>query len=536
MRTNTFEVAAIHRNSRTHLTSVDGDTLDLRPYLYLQPGDLLDVVRASDGEVLRVWKSLDSNSRIPIVPAFEFDQTFRVGRSRLRVRIRERQSEEDWRRAKALERYHYRGVEVKFIPGRKSVLVAEIVDGPTGYVGAIAGYVVLASPLPAVSVRLKLMGQSFGEHMRTRTINRFVRIPRVVVAPELRGIGLGKVMANAAVAYAESRWEVGGTRPWAVEVVAAMTDFHPFFERAGFLPLGRTKARPEPILPAYGRSRAWGARPNATDYKFRTFQNSKQYLLYPLRPGLRQKAEKLNLTPHPHSNGSVSRKPRVLVSANHLRCAVTIAGAKSGKAKTVAAAFGLVDAGQSHAVDLFQLRHVKLREGQVVLIEGPSGSGKTTLARALLGLSLPMTFELAGEIRHHERVTVADLYQQQVRSRPLIEQIPLPAPGAVELLNSVGLSEPRLYVTTPSRLSDGQRHRFRLALLVASESRSWLADDFGAPLDDFAASVAARGVAEMARRTGTLLIVTSSSADRLRAAFRPDLTLRIRMDGWISVT
>jgi ABC-type lipoprotein export system ATPase subunit/GNAT superfamily N-acetyltransferase len=538
----TVTVLAINGGKKTEINCSDGERLSLRPFLYLSPGDRLIVEKpeqeprateSDGGATPAVWKLLDGGQRIPLHPPFMIRRTIRVGHIALELAIRERASADDWNQAKALERYHYRGTQIKFIPGRRTVLVAEVTKGPAELVGRIVGYAVLASALPAVSVRLRLLGQSFGDHMKTRTINRFVRIPRVVVAPELRGIGLGTLIAKACVRYAKERWEVKGWRPWAVEVVAAMTDYHPFFTRAGFVLMGYTLAKPEAIKPVYGGGGTWGSRPDSESYNFRTFDNAKPYLLFPLTPSLKQQVRRfLGATTPGLKTSSPGLNPPVAVVKN-LTCSVQIAATTSEKASVVAQAFGLLDSDVEREVRLFSLKELQVGAGDVVLIGGPSGSGKTLLARLLSGIGVDSRLKVTGEISLTAGVP-AEFAMTELPEDSLVDILGTPLTEAIQVLSQVGLSEPRLYQRSPSTLSVGQLHRLRAAILASSRASIWLADDLGASLDDLAACVLAKGLASLARKRNATLFVTSASPHRISQALAPDLVLDIGVDGIVT--
>ena len=71
--------------------------------------------------------------------------------------------------------------------------------------------------------------------------NSIVRISRCVVYPELRGLGLSRILVEAAARFAKERWHLGGLRPSFIEITAEMLRFWPFVRAAGFHYIGETE-------------------------------------------------------------------------------------------------------------------------------------------------------------------------------------------------------------------------------------------------------------------------------------------------------
>ncbi len=110
--------------------------------------------------------------------------------------------------------------------------------------------------------------------------------------------------------------------------------------------------------------------------------------------------------------------------------------------------FGLSDTEPDHVVaDNLTL---DVRPGDVVLFTGPSGSGKSSVLRAL-----------------GRRLGAVDINALPLPDVPLVDALPGPIDGRLATLAGCGLGEARLLLRTPAELSDGQRHRFRLALALS---------------------------------------------------------------------
>ncbi|MCS7281583.1 MAG: hypothetical protein NZ583_08215 [Desulfobacterota bacterium] len=196
--------------------------------------------------------------------------------------FRDRRSTRDLKMIRELERFHYRGKGLNKIVGRRTVLVAEIEQV------WIVGYGVLSASVPAVGPRFDLFKTNFKEQMTSGLINRVVRIPRIVIHPEFRGIHLGILMVKHLVNYVKEYWDINHYKPIVVEVIGAMTDYHKFFEKVGFISIGYTKGyRGNAVIPKYGNGSF--AERDSSRYDFLTNQEKKPYLVYPIYPHMVEK-------------------------------------------------------------------------------------------------------------------------------------------------------------------------------------------------------------------------------------------------------
>jgi ABC-type lipoprotein export system ATPase subunit len=162
--------------------------------------------------------------------------------------------------------------------------------------------------------------------------------------------------------------------------------------------------------------------------------------------------------------------------------------------------------------------------GRLHVITGPSGSGKTTFLHLLAGLELPDLGEIVLDGRSLsglDRTARAELRRaligfvgQQPGLVPFLsarENVELalalrrlPPDGALETLDSVGLSERA--EQRVSRLSAGERERVAFARALAPHPRILLLDEPTSKLDQANALAVAGLLARLARETGSAIL------------------------------
>jgi uncharacterized protein len=179
----------------------------------------------------------------------------------------------------------------------------------------------------------------------------------------------------------------------------------------------------------------------------------------------------------------------------------------------VAEAFGLGLSDKEFVV--YDNLALDVQPRDVVYITGQSGSGKSLLLRDLVD-------------QHRARgLKVTDLNEIVLEERPVIELLGNSTNEAAEILAKAGISDAWIYIRKPSELSDGQRYRLKLALVMNSDADIWVADEFGAVLDRVTARVVAFNMAKVARRAGKGLMVATTHTDMV-AELAPDLMITKR--------
>lgn len=158
---------------------------------------------------------------------------------------------------------------------------------------------------------------------------------------------------------------------------------------------------------------------------------------------------------------------------------------------------------------------IDVKQADVVYITGQSGSGKSLLLRDL------------SEQQTAAGLKVADLNKIVLPERPVVELLGKSTNEALDLLAKAGISDAWIYIRKPSELSDGQRYRLKLAMLMDSDADVWIADEFGAVLDRVTAKVVAFSMQKVSRRAGKTFMVATTHDD-LVEELAPDLTITKR--------
>jgi ABC-type lipoprotein export system ATPase subunit/GNAT superfamily N-acetyltransferase len=500
----------------------------------VRAGDKLEIESAGE-QLISVYKQVhfsanDNPALVQLFPPYDVSEIVELAPHSLRTRFRERKNNDDLRSIKLLEKFHYRGHGLNKIVGRRTVLLAEA-EG----VGIVA-YGILSATVCAAKPRFEIFKTNIGEQMRTKLINKIVRIPRIVVHPEYRGLGIGSRMAKHLVQYAASHWDINGYKPILVEVIASMTQYHKFFQLAGFIEAGATGGDwKEGLKPLYGKGN-WQERPNSNSYKFFCSLGPKPYLVFPICDETRErisiKYKSNGNQPEPLSVSPSLKRPIVFkkVSASYLAH-----NRLTKRASEVKAVFG-VDSSQmcSPVLENFSLT---IQPADVVLVTGASGSGKSTLIRLLVDSPNKRSSHimLTGEIDRPSRKEIEVLSRDWKNSAPLIDQVGQTLEDSIAILNSVGLAEAHLYLKTPNQISEGQRYRFSVAHLCDSHKSIWIADEFASTLDPYTAAVVAKGIRKQAYRRGATLIIAAPHIEHFAESLLPTQLVRLQWGGLANI-
>ena len=111
-----------------------------------------------------------------------------------------------------------------------------------------------------------------------------------------------------------------------------------------------------------------------------------------------------------------------------------------------------------------------------------------------------------------------------VTKQPLIDTWYIPPREAIERLSMVGLADAFTWARVRGELSEGQRHRFDLAVALFGDADYVAIDDFTSTLDRPTAKALAWTVHKAARITGKTILLATTAQD-LEADLRPDLQI-----------
>ncbi|WP_352428951.1 GNAT family N-acetyltransferase [Thermoflexus sp.] len=344
---------------------------------------------------------------------------------------------------------------------------------------------------------------------------RAARLARVVVHPDYRADGLGRLALQAAVAWIRERRIPEMRRPKAVvETVAQMARYNPFMEQAGFRYVGETASgRPVLMLPLEEEAARCLEQFYETDPVARTHGGR----LY--RPAFR---------PVDPLAGPIRLRHVTYRYESTLRLA-----GMACPLQDLLEAFGVHD----RVIQKIVLKDLSLTlfPRQVVALVGASGAGKTTLLRLIYGAAVghrhPFYRPQVGAIEMPGNVRVAAYLPGEVEPDfgdgtvlEVIYRLTEDEVLAVEVLNVAGIADAVLYRARFHELSTGQKERARIAYLLATRPNLLLIDEFAAHLDPQMALRVARKVAALCRQHGITLIAATHRPEVVQG-LEPDLTL-----------
>jgi len=197
---------------------------------------------------------------------------------------------------------------------------------------------------------------------------------------------------------------------------------------------------------------------------------------------------------------------------------------------------------------------LELARGEVLCVLGPSGAGKSTLLRVVAGLQPPsagvvrvlgrdigrmpersrsrLRHELVGFLGQHTETALSpDLRARDAVGLPLLLRgVPRRDRRArvEELVKAAGLADRA--DARPGELSGGERQRFALCAALAHRPALLLADEPTGELDDASADLTRALIVDLARTSGTSVILVTHDAATAAVA---DRALLIR-DGRIA--
>lgn len=224
----------------------------------------------------------------------------------------------------------------------------------------------------------------------------------------------------------------------------------------------------------------------------------------------------------------------------------------------IAVMFGLsLDGTQTHTI--IPPIDLTLAPGQVVFVTGVSGGGKSTLLR-LIRQAIASPRQAGVDTPDRDTPArpalvcsqqLADLPDQALVDALALPEVEIeveggasPPPASLEevchSLSLAGLNDAAVMLRKPSQLSEGQRHRLRLAQAMAVARRRpepWsvlLVDEFGSTLDRTTAFALARSLRRWIAKSGVCLVCATTHDDLLEP-LAPDTLVEVAPGGQCQV-
>ena len=569
-------------------------------------GDQIRFGSAGSNKVFVASKD-ESEPDIPLTPLFSTDDTVSIGKEKFELRIKEISSDADLQALEFLEQFHYKtnsslsekshGEEQKSatasVGGRRAVLYIAIKIGERWLP---AGYIDLQMPLMMCKPRHDLFDHPFthptraiawerwDHHAMKDYLNTIVRIGRIVVSPELRGLGITRRIIKAAKTFAAERWHIGGMRPVFMEISAEMLSHIDFVSSSGFKFVGKTEGNRSRVIKdmeqmARAPSGEFGMMSlqrrylRALEDYCKTTQISFKEGLEALKRVIEQNQEALTTgewailrsvirNPIPYylcplddyaskylraalkarpsqqepvtTKGDFSAKStQVSIKSLSIRAAYRVPETKS--TKIIMDAFGLK--GDTVYTDIVQDVSVKASNGNIIFVVGASGSGKSVFLNALdpdKALDGNLMVKRIGSLKHSAGWL-----------RPLRDDIPVfealaekfTPERAFIALSRVGLSEALAFIKPFWMLSRGQQYRAMLAGLLLRDEEVWLLDEFCGDLDPITAKIVAHNLRKQIIASGRIAFVAAANHIHYLDALRPTKVLMLRSGdqaAWLS--
>lgn len=568
-----------------------------------------DQIRFGAGGSNRVYVvAKDENEPdIPLTPLFSLDDFISIGKEKFDVRIRELNSEADMRALEFLEQFHYKtnkslsekaqDEDVKSatasIGGRRAVLYASIKIGERWLP---AGYIDLQMPLMMCKPRHELFNYPFehperavrwerwDQHAMRDYLNTIVRIGRVVVSPELRGLGITRRIIKAAKSFSAERWHIGGMRPIFMEISAEMLSHIDFVSSVGFKFAGKTEGNVSRVLKdmqsmarlpggEFGMMSLQRKYFRALEDYCKTLQISFDEGLDVLRRKIEQNQDSLTtgewavlrsvirnpipyylcplddyaseylraaLKAHPpsgevatKSTGFSAKNTQININKLSIRAAYRVPESRS--TKIIMDAFGLK--GDTVYADIVQNVSVKASNGNIIFVVGTSGSGKSVFLNAL---DPDKTLDGNLMVKREGRLTHSAGWLRPLRADiPIFEALAekFTPEKAFIALSRVGLSEALAFIKPFWMLSRGQQYRAMIADLLLRDEEVWLLDEFCSDLDPITAKTVAHNLRKQIIATGRIAFIAAANHTHYLDALRPTKVLMLRSGdepAWLS--
>ena len=564
----------------------DGTILGVHRFACVGQGD--EILVASKGNV----SVKTCNGQIKITPAYAQEVPFEPAEGiHLILECGEIVSQSDYDAYEGLSQFHYRN-QNSF--GKRAILILKCRN--PDFPGAL-GFVEITTAFLSSKNRSELFDAPFesdvdrhvqwdrwDKQTRLKFTNSVARISRMVVHPEVRGIGLSKILIKEAEKFCNERWHVQGLRPLFLEITADMLKFMPFVYSSHMHWIGDSPGNRKRIerdmryleTRREGRREHWINRASSRGIASRQRKDIDKILDLKKSFELDGKDIFLQLakvadgnedvdahtyellssmvrTPKPTFMKGLTRRADAFVKSrcvalglkytNQEETSEVASCSTSIRIRNLSLAFNL-DTGFLGATNVGVVRrafglprtfnfntgikglNLEVNPGQICFVYGSSGSGKTALLSLIAGDGQIYDNGIIYGKIHRPTDGIVGVLDEDWPNTPLLSSIGARNLNeAISSLNGSGLAEPRLYLSKWHHLSAGQKYRAQLARLMCSKSNIWLLDEFGSNLDDATALSVGRNFARVARQREVICIVASVRRVPIMNSMMPDLVV-----------
>lgn len=518
-----------------------------------------------------------------LTPIYSFETVLQTGGFNLPVTIKEISKQDEFDGYASLTQYHYRN---KTLFGRHAPLVAvthhPMLPTVIGYIDLATAFFVNTPRRNILDEPTRLNGVAWNRWAKDTIRERIpllVRIARCVVHPEMRSMGLGKLLIEHAAKFAKTHWQSAHWKPYFLEISADMLRYIPFAEKAGMVFVGETEGNLKRIVKDLNYLKSNEERLQKEIFKGEVFgildtklsqldkatiavngsgkhvgQFVAEQIENPTLDGWAKLAGVLSL-PKPHYMMGLNEETVKLITQRVQTQNIHQSLAQEGrvyvdqiyksrlqqpiklKNVTYQTEFSVTRTEITHQIErafeisldnliqpIFKNLNLEILPGEILVVTGLSGTGKTTLLQ-LLAAELSAT---SGVISLPNNATVG-LLSPISDPKPLIEVIGGEDTGkGIYWMGVVGLSEPYLYVKPFSALSAGQKYRAMLARLLTRGANLWLIDEFCENLDIVNTHLLSQKISTLARKVGATVVIASSDARRFMKLLLPDKVLILK--------
>ena len=570
----------------------NGDNVNVHRFACVGNGD--SIYRTSSGELFVITNDGDTVVLPLYSSAIEFEP---VEGRRLILECQEIATRSNYDAYEALAQFHYRS-QNSF--GRRAILV--LTTGDEEFPEAL-GFVEITTAFLSSKNRSTLFDAPFesdvGRHVawerwdnkaRLKYTNTVARISRMVVHPEVRGLGLSKVLVYEAENFCKQRWSLNGMRPLFLEITADMLKFMPFVHGARMHWIGNSPGNRQRIEKdmRYLESRRgsegdhWINRRTSKGIASRQrkdidrilelkeqFEREGKDIFVQLSRVIDGDGDVDSYTyellsslvrlPKPTFMKGLTNTADAFVKARCIALGLqyrrehaidTVASCSSAiRVRDLSLSFdvdtGLLGSSKSGVVRrAFGLpRHFRFETGvkgltfevapgEICFVHGSSGAGKTAMLNIIVSAcDRSENRVVTGKVTVPGDGVVGVLESEWPDSALLNSIEAGSLVNAIEALNASGLAEPRLYLSRWQQLSAGQRYRAQLAKLICSDANIWILDEFASNLDDATAVAVGKSFARVARRRDAICIIASVRRRHLINAVSPDVVVQLNQIG-----